>query len=199
MACGDVDLVDIVFGGSPNSSPQNTVKTLEFFRDVSSTLDTANDHVRVGLAPKDCSAVPELTIRDFTDKDEVINQLDKMHTVRKSPASVMRYIRKTSFKTKNGARPEAKKIAVVIIDENDQRSILHVMREAFLLQAMQNVELFVVAIGDGLSQEDLEAMAPDPGHVLRVDNYDQLAEKVALLRNLLCPGGYSNTRIHMLL
>ena len=116
-----------------------------------------------------------------------------MQIVRKTPASVLRYMRQVSFNPENGARRGAKRIGVIIIDEADVRDrddIIRAVREATMTKLLKNVELYVIGIGKSIDRSDLDVMATTPSdeHVLHVDDYDQLLLAVDRLRKLICPG-----------
>ena len=75
-----------------------------------------------------------------------------------------------------------------MLTDNDLFAMRSAIREAFKARIMGKIEVYIVAVGELVEDEDLCAMASPPAdvHVIRVANYEDLADVVLPLRNALC-------------
>ncbi len=111
-------------------------------------------------------------------------------SLRPSTTSVLKYMRRVAFHKANGGRKDAKRIAVLIVDKNDNPDIIRALREAAKARIMKNIELFVIGVGKDVNPEDLRQLAsPPPGqHVFHVLDYDELQSIAIRIKQAICPG-----------
>ena len=101
-------------------------------------------------------------------------------------------MRRKGFQKSNGGRPDAKKIGILIIDSSSPSRLAATEKQARLARR-RDIELFVVAIGKGVSQQLKQAISGqlNERHVFSVSDYSQLqyvARKVARNVNTKCLG-----------
>ena len=183
-------MADVVLAVSPRGSDENTEKALNFFRELTRGLDVSDDKVHVGLVPKDCRDIPEVDLKTFSDREDVLDTIDRLtNQAQADTTDVLRYMRKTSFSNKYGARSRAKKVALVIVDEAPD-NMAAARKEAERLQLKRGVELFVIGVGKHVKPAKLRRLATDPvdQHMFHVANYDDLYSIVPVVQQAVCPG-----------
>lgn len=176
---------DIVYAVSPSASPSDTLKTMQFFRNISSRMDIGPQKIHIGLVPKDCEDIPEVRLGRNIRK--ALHQIERRSLP--STASVLRYIKESAFTEERGGRPNVKRIGVLVLDGPLDRMKL-AAKEAIRLREEENVELFVVGVGKEVLPNDLKAIASSPAdsHVYHVENYDELPSIVSQVTAGICPG-----------
>ena len=149
----------------------------------------------MGLVPRDCLAVPGLSLQSGQDKQVLLDMFEPIEYQAATVPKIIKYMRKESFK--GGARATrggAKKIGVIIIDSNsaDQQTTA---LEAQKAREMSDIELFVVAVGKQVSDSEAKAIAslPHDHHILTASSYDDLPQLVKSLKDRiddLCNGKF---------
>ena len=92
------------------------------------------------------------------------------------------YLRENSFKSENGARDGAKRIAVIILDKESSKLDTELQTEdssveSFKAQMEQGVRMVVVRVGKNADYEKAKSVASDPpdANIFSVDDYSGLA------------------------
>ena len=88
--------------------------------------------------------------------------------------AALTYTLKNIF-TRNGARPTAKQVAIVI---TDGESLQDKVTEPAKKMRKAGVEIFAIGVGSNYNRAELEDMAtnPDNEHVFHVDNFDTILD-----------------------
>ncbi|KAH3860726.1 hypothetical protein DPMN_023644 [Dreissena polymorpha] len=155
---------DIVFIVDSSSSIWNvdfeTQKT--FIGDVVSHFDVESGKTRVALIAFSNEAVVKIHLNQYSTRKELISEIAKVTQPGGSTNThlALELMLKEVFSTKNGARPGAAHIAVVITDGVSSRPD----------QTLQQIELvhksgvyvFTVGVGNKTDKSELEAMASKP-------------------------------------
>ena len=108
------------------------------------------------------------------------------------PSSLLTFIiipfSRSSFRESNGARPDAKRIAVLIVDEGDDLG--RAKYESLKLRSRSNVEVFVIGVGKELDEGKLRGIASESAsqHVFIVSSYDELPMLIYRVKQNMCPG-----------
>ena len=189
-ACGGTRVVDIVLSVSPSGTRNDTASEMAFYREVLSGVAFKDDQIRVAVTPKRCKGMGRVDGKSGWDLRGLIEKLDGLIEDDSGLADTLHYMRTTSFSESEGARDGAKRLAVLIMNENDSGDMQTALREAFKARIMANIELFVVGVGKNLNPFDLRYMATQPPeqHTFHVINYDELPSLVVRLRNAMCSG-----------
>ena len=162
-----------------SSSPQDTNKSLRFLRTLTSKFRVSSDKVRVGFVPKDCHELPGFRLDDFDSTEEIDKRLAALEYRKPNTAMSLHYLRTMSFKPCHGSRPEAKKIGIVLLDD-ESFSLKETIVEARKSREEHNIEMFVIAIGKSVSQKEIDSIVSPrtDEHYVRADSYDDLPDKV---------------------
>ena len=169
---------------------EDSNKVLELIREVTSDMDIGEDSVRIGLVPKQCSGLPEMQLKGTMSKNDVIEHLDHMTTPTEShTASVLKYMRKTSFSVNNGARESGtcKRVAVLVLDENVV-DLQKAIKEARKAESKENVELYVIGVGRQIPPGALRSLAtkPETQHIIQVSSFQDLPSVKEKLMTAVC-------------
>ena len=126
------------------------------------------------------------------DKDNLLNSLDTTAAPGYADpdfADLVRDLRRTAFRYRNGARKGAKRVAVLIIDGNLDNP-LDSLTEAQRMRDKKGVEIYVVSVGTELPQQELMMMCDYPvqKHFYQVNSYDRLEDMRETLVDVLCDG-----------
>lgn len=193
--CGDADAVDVVYSAAPGSTPDETQKSMTFFREISRLLPIGEDKIRVGVVPEDCRELSEFRIEQSGDTDDILDQLDRYikEETKISFARQLKYMRKVSFQSNHGSRDttsdvDVKKRAVVLISENDDLD--RARKEAYRLKSYADVELFAVGIGtDPDFQKSVRSIVSRPArsHAIFISDYNELPTVLDNVQRFICP------------
>ena len=190
--CGVASPADVVFSLPPEARAHDTNQTLRFIRDLIQEFDIANDKVRMGLVPRDCLAFPGLSLQSKQDKETLLELFEPIQYQAATVPRAIKYMRKESFRGERGTRGGAKKIGVVIIDNNSPDQQITAL-ESQKARELSGIELFVVAIGKEVSDSEAKAIAslPHDHHILTASSYEDLPRLVKSLKDRiddLCNG-----------
>ncbi|KAK6192780.1 hypothetical protein SNE40_004195 [Patella caerulea] len=187
LSCGFRQQADLMFVvDSANAGRTNTKKTLEFVRDVSKSVDIDKDNVHVGLMSAGCDAGQEGFSLGAHRNEKAMKDAISRNQRGTDISKLLKDMRRNSFSSKEGGRKDAKKVAVVVVDGQLEQP-LKALREARFAR-IRGVEVYVVAVGNGKVQKEIEMMCDDPlqKHFFRVENYDQLKGLKTDLVDMFC-------------
>ncbi|XP_050408316.1 collagen alpha-1(XII) chain isoform X5 [Patella vulgata] len=187
LSCGFRQQADLMFVvDSANAGRTNTKKTLEFVRDVSKSVDIDQDNVHVGLMSAGCDAGEEGFSLGAHRNEQAMKDAISRNQRGTDISKLLKDMRRNSFSSKEGGRKDAKKVAVVVVDGQLEQP-LKALREARFAR-IRGVEVYVVAVGNGEVQKEIEMMCDDPlqKHFFRVENYDQLKGLKTDLVDMFC-------------
>ncbi|GAB1597680.1 collagen alpha-6(VI) chain-like [Argonauta hians] len=156
----------------------------EFIAKTADLLDMGpNNPVRIGVF-SDCPDSEDIYLNDHTDKHSFIKKLRV--TKDKSRIHTLRRVHRIGFSKNNGARLEARKLAIMFVDSpliDAKRVLLEAMK-----MKLSDIEIFVVTIGDGYLEKEMNRLASRKvkEHTIRVPSYSQLIDSVSSFVNLIC-------------
>ena len=164
--------------------------------DVCAELNIGKDGVRVGIVPRECYPLSGFRLADSTTKRGVLRKLTTSRYRAAKTSQIIRYMRQRSFARKQGARKNAKRMGILVVDANSPTRAAAAIRQAALARA-KNIELFVVMVGRNSPKFSPEVIAakPDARHTLRVDSYHDIRHiALRLVDNLnhACIGVFTN-------
>lgn len=185
QACGTRQEADMVFVmDSESAGRKNTLKSLDFIKDVAGSVDISNHSVQIGmLQPDECIPVAESFTLDG-DRDHLVSALDS-HEKDKLP-KLIRELRKHEFNRRKGGRKDAKKIAVILVD-GELAEPLKALKEAKRAQ-LKDIEVYVIVVGLNPPQPEVREMCayPPQDHFFQVPDYDRLKSIEESLIQMLC-------------
>ena len=188
-------LADIVFALPNDADTTRTNHGLAFVRAIASGMNIGEDKVHVGLLPKDCYSVPGFQLKEGHNEQTLDRLLDADHFSTADTMTQLKRMRDSSFSLENGGRDGAARIGVIVIDKNSI-DLSEAQLEAQYAKDMEGIELFVVGVGDSVSDSELNAIASEPTekHVFRVDEYCDLlsvADHLTKRIDQVCASKYS--------
>lgn len=99
----------------------------------------------------------------------------------------LNYIANNSFSSSNGGRPGVDQWVIVLTD-GESTTPTETAAAADRLHKM-GIKVISIGIGKGANQAELEAIATDPQHVYRVDDFDALHSLMMNIETTTC--GYN--------
>ncbi|XP_076472880.1 collagen alpha-6(VI) chain-like [Babylonia areolata] len=195
--CGTRQEADLMFVvDSANAGKKNTRKAMDLIRSVAGDMEIDRDKVQLGLvAPDPCA--PQESHQSFNlsqgqNKEHLINSLGSAGSSdgRGSTsdfANLVRDLRRTAFRYRNGARKNAKRVAILIVD-GQLDDPLNTLTEARRIRDRKGVEIYVISVGTETPQPEMMMMCdyPTQKHFYHVDNYDRLEDMRETLVDVLC-------------
>ncbi|XP_046581539.1 cartilage matrix protein-like [Haliotis rubra] len=181
-ACHSDTLADVMFVfDSAAMGSTKTGKLQEFIGTVVDEFNFADDVMRAGVVSRNCHD-GDIELGEHSDKDEFAKDLRN----RDYPdlSQVLRKMHRHSFTLEHGAREMARRMAVVFVDDKLEipKGVLYEIEKA----KDDDIEIFVVAIGEDVDMTKVEAMATSSGHVFPIPDYDVLHETNLQLIDVLC-------------
>ncbi|XP_059161613.1 uncharacterized protein LOC131944812 [Physella acuta] len=169
---------------SESAGRKNTQKVTDFMKTVANSVDLSSETIQMGmLQPDDC----EPSVHSFKldgDRDHLVSSLDG-HDADKLPR-LIRELRRHEFNAKNGARKDAKKIAIILID-GELAEPLKALREARRAN-LRGIEVFIIVVSKDPPQPEINSMCayPPENHLFQVPDYDKLQDLQDSLIDMLC-------------
>lgn len=144
-ACGSRQEADIMFIlDSINAGKKNTRRAIDFIKALVDDLDIHAHKIQVGLMSAECEDEQTgFTLDRNNDRVQVVKSLSNIRATDLS--QVLKQMRRGAFSPDNGARKEARRIAILIIDGNLE-SPINALTEAQRAR-MHGIEVFVIQVG----------------------------------------------------
>lgn len=184
---------DIVFALPSTANSHQTTEAVQFIRSVADRMRVQPKGVHVGLAPRSCLTVPGFTLEQGSDKNQALRMFGGNHKSSVADTgSTIKYLRSVSFRPESGARPNTRKIGVLIVDR-PLKNFGYAVDEAILAKK-ENIDLVVIGVGKDVSVDELRMLASSrsPHHsVMTVPCYEhlkQLTRKLAFTADQFCRG-----------
>ena len=147
---------------------KKTQSVYKFLTEVSKDINDG-DKVHMGVVSRNC-------FDDDVTLDHQNTTININNTEYEGLQHQVRRLRQTSFSPRNGGRKNAKKVAVLFIDDtfDDYDSLA---LEAGKAKVEDEIEVFVVAIGNDVDFSFCGGIVSDPigRHVIKVSSHDDLA------------------------
>ena len=171
-ACGAENAADVIFVADSSQLNESRMEDIfDFIADVNEDFNTENGNIQTGIETRYCGS-GNLRLGRYDNKVDLLDAVRKTKTF--GLHHLLKRLRTHGYQAKNGGRISARNMAVVFVDDElgDKTAVL----EQAKLAKADDIELFVVAIGDKVNEEDLKAMSSGPvdRHFISVDSYDEL-------------------------
>lgn len=187
LACGRTNKADIIFAlDSAELGTKKTQTIYQFISGVSNEFNMKEGNIRAGIVSHNCPKDGDIRLNEHSDKQTFSASVENAEFPNLS--RVLRRVRTQSFTEKYGGRPEAKRIAVLFIDGPlDKKGRIY--REARRTRG-NDVELFVVAIGDEVNMKEALELCSNPpeDHLLIVKSYESLPDSMDRFWDSICKG-----------
>ncbi|VDI08206.1 matrilin-1-like [Mytilus galloprovincialis] len=171
-ACGLKGTADMMF--CFDSAATGTARSKIVYNFITEITDEFNmndgDGIRVGIMSRNCHE-HDIHLDDYIQKDELMGAINSIEFQGMGP--ILHNMRKHGFKESHGGRTEARKIAVLFVDEETEK-LDFVFQEAAEAKS-QGIEVYVVSIGN-VNVDVLRKIASEPvgSHVIKVSSYDDV-------------------------
>ncbi|WAR04185.1 MATN1-like protein [Mya arenaria] len=171
-ACGAERSADVMFLMEPKElGVTNTLEITEFIADLTNDFNTENGNIRVGMQTSHCGT-GNVELGEYTEGEELAKAFK--NTPVSSMGHMVKRLRIHSYTEENGGRDSARHMAVIFVDDAlfDPEAVIKEAKRS----KHQDVELFVVAIGDSVVDSELESLVSHPTdrHIIRVNSYEDL-------------------------
>ena len=168
----------------PDASAAQAAEILSMIGDCTDELDMGDNAVRIGMVPKECISIPGIKLSGDIDGSSIMGDFEKEYAAAHT-SKVLKYMRKKSFTEEFGAREEAQKFGILIVDaaSTDFKQTAIEATKA----RKSGIEMFVIAVGDNIPNHELTSIASGPldDHIFRVNSYDELPQTVKKLVKLI--------------
>ncbi|XP_013415045.2 cartilage matrix protein-like [Lingula anatina] len=185
-------VADVAFvldaSGSVGSANFNKMK--DFVRNFVSSFIITNQHVQIGLMQFSSRSTIESYFSDTSTKAEVYRAIDQIQYISggTNTGDAIRDMWQNLFSDKNGARPGAIKIGIVITDgqSNDMYRTTYESKNA----RDRGITMFAIGIGNGIKVTELQGIASDPDsrHVYSIASFADFASIQADFAQGICRG-----------
>lgn len=182
----DMKPSDVVFALPNDVDPTKSAHDVAFVQALIARMDLTFSSIHVGLLPKDCIPFSGFDLAEGHSASSINQLLNLQRYSTHDVTYQLKRLRLESFQVENGGRDDARKVGVVVVDKAPV-SFSEALMEAWYAREA-GIELFVVGIGDILSDDQLALLASDgmDKHVLRVaDHCDLMVVVDQLARNIV--------------
>lgn len=187
--CGAKMQSDVAFilGEGCTKSPEKTALYSQFVKNVTKHFEMGPNRIQVAMVPDECT-VPGFKFNRFHDLQSMHDHLDNANNFNldSTPARIARATN-VIFTGKHGSRSYARKLAIVLLDENPERKGATVA--AARAAKKRGIDVVAIAIGDKVNDRLLKSIASTPSKALRFTNQKQINKKLRkLLYRIICKG-----------
>lgn len=184
-------VADIVFAIDSSSSISYTdfSKQMLFIKNLVRQYNVGSNETQFSVVSFDSRVHPEFSLNKYPSKTQVLGALSSIqhHLGSTHTEDALNYIANNSFTAANGGRSGVDKWVIVLTD-GQSTDPTETVAAADRLHKM-GIEVISIGIGSSADQAELEAIATDPQHVYRVDDYDALHSLMMNIESTTC--GYN--------
>ena len=183
-----IDLVFVVdsSGSIQAAGEDNWSRILDFIVRIVNTLIIGPDDARVGLIVFSDDAFNELFLRDTTDRVSLLTKILSLRfrDGRTDTAFGLSLLHREQFRIRNGDRPVAPNVAIVITDGESNDNKTRTIPEAQIARRM-GATLFSVGITDFVNENELRLISSPPQ--IEGQNWFRSPDFASLTSTLLGP------------
>lgn len=177
----DREDVDVVFAVSASSTEaEDTLQLMkDTFQSIVSTHGAENIHYTVVSYGAETRTIVDFQ-DTFPDKEALIEKLQSLSAVSGTPDLDLALAEAKKAFEAPGARINAKKILVIIVDNSSDSTEEDVLKSAIALEDSE-VKVIPVGIGSQVSREELEKTTPYKKNIVEVptkENPESLGKKI---------------------
>uniref|UniRef100_K1PKC1 Collagen alpha-6(VI) chain n=1 Tax=Magallana gigas TaxID=29159 RepID=K1PKC1_MAGGI len=184
-------VADIVFAVDSSSSITYTdfSKQTLFIKNLVRQYNVGSNETQFSVVSFASRVHPEFSLNKYPSKTQVVGAISSIrhHLGSTHTEDALNYIANNSFSSSNGGRPGVDQWVIVLTD-GESTTPTETAAAADRLHKM-GIKVISIGIGKGANQAELEAIATDPQHVYRVDDYDALHSLMMNIETTTC--GYN--------
>ncbi|XP_078315734.1 collagen alpha-6(VI) chain-like isoform X2 [Crassostrea virginica] len=160
-----------------------------FIKNLVRQYNVGSNETQFSVVSFDSRVHPEFSLNKYPSKTQVLGALSSIqhHLGSTHTEDALNYIANNSFTAANGGRSGVDKWVIVLTD-GQSTDPTETVAAADRLHKM-GIEVISIGIGSSADQAELEAIATDPQHVYRVDDYDALHSLMMNIESTTC--GYN--------
>ncbi|XP_062581120.1 collagen alpha-4(VI) chain-like [Saccostrea cucullata] len=181
-------VADIVFAIDSSSSISSTdfSKQMIFIKNLVRQYNVGSNETQFSVVSFDSRVHPEFQLNKYQSKTQVLGALSgiRHHYGSTHTGDALEYIANTTFTPANGGRPGVERWVIVLTD-GSSTSPTATVAAADKLHKM-GIEVISIGVGSGANKAELEAIATDPQHVFKVDNFDDLHSVMSNIESSTC-------------
>lgn len=179
-------MADIMFLVEPvETGTVHAKQIFTFIGNLIAHFDMASGNIQIGHESSFCGG-GDINIGEFTTNEGLRLAFNAMRYSWMS--HMVKRLRTHLFKQENGGRAIARHMAVLFVDDK-----LY-MKEQLIEEARKarsdDVELFVVAIGNSVINDELLTLVSSPAenHIIRIPSYNELMQSIPDFLDKFCYG-----------
>lgn len=184
-------VADIVFAIDSSSSISSTEfsKQMSFVKNLVRQYNVGSNETQFSVVSFASSIHPEFNLNKYQSKTQVLGAISSIthHFGSTHTGEALDFIANNSFTSANGGRSGVDKWVVVLTDGASTRPT-KTIAAADRLHKM-GIEVISIGVGSGANKAELEAIATDPQHVYRVDDFNGLQALMTNIESSTC--GYN--------
>ncbi|XP_053409328.1 collagen alpha-1(XIV) chain-like isoform X2 [Mercenaria mercenaria] len=160
-------------------------KVISFITDIVGHLDVGTHGDQLSLLLFDNDPHLQWYLNDYTTKADLLNALTYVpyHNGTTNTGSALKYVRENVFQFKNGDRPTAKNVVVVITDGRSNNHTATVVESNNLRR--DGVRMVDLGVGNAVNSELID-IAGVYANAAKVAGYDHLPEAESKILKLIC-------------
>ena len=166
----------------------DTKTVYEFIGSMLEDFNTEPGNMQIGLESRNCGS-HNIHLGEYEDTAEMTKAIRNSELP--GLKHMIKRLRTHSFTEDNGGRVAARHMAVVFVDDKlyNPKDVLNEARRT----KNYDVELFVVAIGDSVVEDELMTLCSSPvdRHLIRVPDYGALKDCKPEFLKKFCHGKYT--------
>jgi len=181
--------MDLIWSISDQADSSETDLALNFIHDVTGSMVLGPSRVQVGLSPSSCETGSAIRLKDHDTVDGLDTALEARR-YRNLPASTnqhLHYIRTQGMTATSGARADAAKFGIVIVDRPHGSNLAQTRSEAQAAQSA-GIQLIVIGVGHHVVVDELNSIATSQQDVLTCSTYQELPSLMDRVTDRLCHG-----------
>ena len=183
--------VTFLLDSSDNVGKDNHQKQLQFVKDTMSKMNIGQNKVQASVVTYGAGVSNQFYLNQYLNNSGVQNAITNIPFKGGSthhPGDAIRYATGTSFSPLHGGRSAAPHVAIVVT--NGPSGAIDMTKLEAQTARDNGVILYAVGVGNGVDQNELQAIASDPDsrHLFKAQNYDALRSLSDLLATKVCNG-----------
>lgn len=194
QGCSEQTKMDLMWALPDMSSSVENDQLIDFVTDVTSEMELSPLKVQVGMTPRFCPDYDPIDLKDHDTQKGFISAVQERR--RDSNANThqhLKYLRETGMTGGSGARDDAVKTGVLVVDSTHGSDLVKATREAKRAKEA-GIRLIVVGVGGDVEEDELTQLA-SVDDVIIVEDYDDLADAKSSLIARICAGMSSSIKM----
>ncbi|XP_063402487.1 zonadhesin-like [Mytilus trossulus] len=188
LECGKAADIVFVLDSSSSMRSNNFAKIINFVKKLVSGFMSEHEQVRISVITFSHRSRIQFYLNRYTEPEDIINALSKIRHMRGGTRTdyALHDMHSKVLTEANGDRPGYPNIGIVITD--GKSNYPKKTREEMIHMKEDGVMMFAIGIGSSINQEELETIAIEKDHALRVKGFDSLEHIMGEFQEITCRG-----------